>query len=198
VKTECINEQFSYLERAARIAEIENYHCQEVKPDNSINQKEAEKKVRSFSLLKNCRDGRIAEIPVNTIGKIIKHKGYDISKIIEYLPCLYETSLIGWSENEKQQANHKLHPNIIKYHHYINKFTDGTNDYYIRFTINEEKTKSGRIGKNYIHSAAISDISIYKKTMVSNVSVIIGTGEANTSSLIDKRLNDFFNSVKEK
>ena len=183
-------------ELAARIEEIKKLQCKEVKPAHSISQKEAEKKVRLFSQIKNNRDGRIVEIPVNTIGKIIKNKGYDISKIVDYLPILYETSILGWSENEIQQIKHKTHPNIKKYHHYINKFKDGTNNYYIRFTLNEEKTKPGKTGKNYIHSTAISKTSIYKKTTVPIVSVIIGTGVKNSSSFIDKRLIDFFNSVK--
>jgi len=80
----------------------------------------------------------------NFIGKIINHKGYDISRIINFIPFLYETSLLGWSEPEIQRKEHKYHPNIKAYHNYINKFSDRNGEYFIRFTIREEKAKKNK------------------------------------------------------
>ena len=124
---------------AARITAIDKLDVQKLIIGASISQKEAENLARTFKQIKNINDGRIAEIPINTIGKIIKHKGYDFSRIIEHIPVLYKTSILGWSEPEKQREGHKHHPNINEYHHYINKFSDEIDEYYIRFTLNEEK-----------------------------------------------------------
>ena len=184
-------------ELAARIEEIKKLQCKEVKPARSISQKEAEKKVRLFSQIKNNRDGRIAEIPISTIGKILRHKGYDISKIFNDITVLYEESIYGWSEPEIETSEHKPHTNITSIHHYINKFFDGNQGYYIRFTISEEKVKQGRMGKNYIHSTAISNTLIYENGGYSQRIRNIDPGETNTPPpFIDKRLIDFFNSVK--
>jgi len=199
VRLENFKKWFGDWEQAARIEAIEKLDAEKVNINNPINQKEAEKIARSFKPIKNSNDGRIAEIPVNTIGKIIKHKGFDISRIIENIPALYKKSKLGWSEPEIQREGHKTHTNIKEYHHYINKFTDGTNEYFIRIIVNEERTNSGKTGKNNIHSTAVSNVNTNKsKTAAGSiVSVIIGTGEANSAPpFIDLRLAEFFNSVK--
>jgi len=199
VRMENFKKLFGDWELAARIEAIEKLDAEKVNINNSISQKEAENIARLFEPIKNSNDGRIAEIPVNTIGKIIKHKGFDISRIIENIPALYKTSKLGWSETEIQREGHKTHTNIKAYHHYINKFTDGTNEYFIRIIVNEERTNSGKTRKNNIHSTAVSDVNSYKnKTATGSiVSVIIGTGEANSAPpFIDTRLAKFFNSVK--
>ena len=82
-------------ERKEHIDKILNLPAQKIIPHEKTSQKAAEDYVRSLLPIKNINDGRMAEIPVNTIGKIIKHKGYDISRIIKLLPSLYETSILG-------------------------------------------------------------------------------------------------------
>jgi len=176
--------------------EIENLKAQKITSNEPKNQKEVEAITRSFEKIKNRRDGRIARIPVNTIGKIIKNKGYDISKIIEYIPFLYETSLFGWSELEKLSERHKAHPNIKEYHNYINKFTDGTGEYFIRFTLAEEKVKPGKIGESIIHSTAISNIEIYKKGDHPQRIRDYLPGRNRPTAFYDLKLAEFFNSVK--
>jgi hypothetical protein len=64
-------------ERAERIARIENLEAKIIEINEPISQKEAEQSVNKEIVNKN--DGRISLIPVNTIGKIYRHKGYDIS-----------------------------------------------------------------------------------------------------------------------
>jgi len=103
---------------------------------------------------------------------------------------------LGWSEPEIQREGHKTHPNIKAYHHYINKFTDGTDEYFIRFTLYEEKAKFGRSGKNIIHSTAISNITVYKNGDGSQRIRVMYPGEASSSPFLDLRLVEFFNSVK--
>ncbi|MCL2443609.1 MAG: hypothetical protein FWD13_09140 [Treponema sp.] len=164
--------------------------------NESKSKKEAEKIILLFKPIKNLLDGRIAEIPRNTIGKIYGHKGYDITRIIEHIPILYETALFGWTEPETKREGHKLHPNINKYHHYINKFTDGNKEYYIRFTLTEEKAKPGKTGKSKIHSTAISDIALYKNGGSSNRIRVIYPGEISTPPFYDIRLAEFLNTVK--
>ncbi|MCL2802125.1 MAG: hypothetical protein FWD28_10240 [Treponema sp.] len=184
------------MEYTNRVTTIQNLEAQKITLNMVLNQKEAENIVRSFSPIKNLNDERIAEIPVSTVGKIIKHKGYDVSRIINYIPALYETSLLGWSEPEVHQKGHKYHPNIKEYHHYINKFNDGIGEYFIRFTLSEEKAKKVKIGKNYIHSTFISSVTIYKNGDGSQRIRENSPGEASSPPFYDLRLINFFNSVK--
>jgi len=53
------------------------------------------------------------------------------------------------------------------------------------------------IGKNKIHSTAISDITVYKNGDGSQRIRVMYPGEANSSPFYDLRLAEFLNSVKE-
>jgi len=161
-----------------------------------VSKKEAENMVYEFKSIKNEFDGRIIEFPKNTIGKIYRHRGYDISKIIRYIPILYKTSVFGWSEPEIKREGHKTHPNINKYFHYINKFSDGNDEYFIRLTVTEEKAKQGKTGAFKLHSTAISKTSLYKNGDGLQRIRVITPGEASSSPFLDSRLAHFFNSVK--
>jgi len=176
--------------------EIQNIVLEKITLNKPIDQKTAENMAGSFGIIANENDGRIVEIPINTIGKILRHKSYDYSRIINSLPLLFKTSILGWSENEIPKEGHKKHPNIKKYHHYINKFTDGDGEYYIRFTVNEANVKAGKTGKNLIHSVAISDIAIYEKGDGSDRFRLRRPGVKNASPFTDIKLIHFFNSVK--
>ena len=79
----------------------------------------------------NQADGRIATLPVQRIGKIIGHKGFNVATIFEDLVNLFETSILLWSEPEIQREGHKSHDNIKAYHHYLNKFAYGSGQYFI-------------------------------------------------------------------
>ena len=131
--------------------------------NESRGQKTVEAEVRVWPPFCNVIDNRRAEVPVNTVGKILNHKGYDISTIVDAILLLYKTSICIISEPEAILQGHKRHPNIVAYHHYLNRFKDSNGDeYFIRFTLFEEKSRK-EAGKNLIHSIFISDVNIYKK-----------------------------------
>ena len=160
-----------------------------------IDQKCTEDAIRQWSFMKNKDDSRIAIFPVNTVGKILNHKGYYISTIINAIPFLYETSIRIISEPESIKVGHKNHPNIAAYHHYLNHFTDSKGDaYFIRFSLFEEKSRKGT-GRNIIHSIFVSDSNIYKKkTSDSNMTGIIAPDER-IKTPSDLKLQHFFASV---
>ncbi|MDR2694747.1 MAG: hypothetical protein LBB74_11145 [Chitinispirillales bacterium] len=159
-------------DRARRAAEIQSLPARYVELGEPMDKKAAEVAVRVFGEMKNDNDGRRAILPVDSVGKILRHRGYELSRIIKSIPELYKTSLFGWSERENVRPGHKEHPNIKEYHNYINKFTDGDGEYYIRFTVNEETAKPNRVGRNIVHSAAVSDITL-RKAATRNVSGLL-------------------------
>jgi hypothetical protein len=176
--------------------ELLNIKVVEIPLGEPMSQKAAEDYVRRLSPICNDKDGRIVEIPVNTIGKIYRHKGYDISRIIGYIPELYKTSIFLWSEPVMSKKGHKWHWNIKEYHHYCNKFFDGIDEYIIRITIFNLKAKAGKKGKNFIHSTAISNV-FYKNGDGSLDRVrVIDPGVSNPSPFIDIKLMHFLDSVK--
>jgi len=183
-------------ERKAKINEINNLPVKNVVLNEKTDKKTAENIARAHPAITNINDGRTACIPVATVGKMLGHRGFDISRIIRDIPRFYETSIRAWSEPEILRDGHKPHNNIKEYHHYINKFTDGIDEYYIRFTIPETKAEKGEIkGNNCIHSVAISDIAIYKKGDDSQHGRLMYPDGAKSSPFVDKRLQEFFDST---
>jgi hypothetical protein len=179
-------------EMAQRAAEIQNLPARYVERGAPMDKKAAEDIARGFGVMENDDDGRRVILPMASVGKILRHKGYDFSRIIESIPELYKTSLFGWPEAETLMTGHKEHPNIKEFHQYINKFTDGDGEYYIRFTIKEEVGNSHESGRSLMHSAAISDVAIYKKGGTSQRIWGIDPGEASLPPFVDRKLQEFF------
>ena len=184
--------------RTGKVVEVQRLFVKSISLGRPTDKKTAENMVRAFSLITNVNDGRSALFPIETVGKILRHKGFDFSRIIGDIPYLYETSVLGWSETEMPKAGHKAHPNVKGYHHYVNKFTDGANEYYIRFTVHEEKARPGRTGRNFVHSAAISNVAVYKKSGDSRHDRVTFPGEASRPPFVDRRLEQFFGLTNNK
>lgn len=200
-------------ELAIRAAEIQSLPARYIELGEPMDKKAAENAVRAFGGMTNVNDGRTVTLPLAAVGKILRHKGFDFSRIIKDIPELYKTSLFGWSEVEDLKPGHKEHVNIKVFHQYVNKFTNGDGKYYIRFTVREEKGRPPQSGRSLIHSAAVSDITIYKKGGHSQRIWGIDPGEASPppfnnggsqriwgidpgatspSSFVDRKLQEFF------
>jgi len=185
------------IERKVKAEKICGLSVKSLSLESSLDQKSAKELVRGFLPITNISDGRTARFPVESVGKILRNNEFDISQIIRDIPRLYETSILIWSELEFQQIGHKPHPNISEYYHYINKFSDGSNEYYIRFTVPEERAgRTGGNGRSFIHSAIISDTTVYnKKGDGSQQARVILPGEKSLSPFVDKRLREFFDAT---
>ncbi|MDR1330017.1 MAG: hypothetical protein LBK23_10505 [Oscillospiraceae bacterium] len=178
--------------RARRVLDMEP---RKVKPRGAISENAAEELARSFGAMENEDDGRTALLPVKSVGKILRNRGFDISTIFRDIPELYETALPAWSEPETRREGHKEHSNIKAYHNYVNVFTDGGGEYYIRFTITEMNAKPHQTGENFIHGTAISDVGIYKKSNSLGESGVHLPGTSGEPLFTDTRLQQFFDSV---
>lgn len=176
---------------------------QQIKPvkiDNNRNitdQKEAEKIFRSFGEVKNKTDGRSADFAVQTVGKILRHKGFEYGKIIESANDLFKNAQKVYSNKEEQKEGHKSHPNITAYHNYINKVELDGHEYYIRFTTREFVKGKKELPDN-MHSCAVSEIALYENKKANSTNVSGSTpGENSNQPFIDYRLSDFFKYVNE-
>ena len=201
-RTQKFKDSFGDWELVGNADNISKMPIQNVSISTPLGKGSLENQAQKFGEITNINDKVKATIPVSSIGKILKHKGFDIASIFNSLNNLFETSLIAFSEPEKIKAGHKQHNNIEQYHHYINKFTDGKgNTYYIRFTLHQEKSKKGYgKGKNFIHSTFISDVNVYNannnKTGNTAMTPIL-TNTGRTALPVDYKLQNFFNSAKE-
>ena len=175
---------------------IKNLPIKNITIAEPITQREAREVVRNFPKeITNTNDGRVVRFPVATVGKIFSSKNMNTIKIIRNIPELFSTSLKAWSEPEVVFAGHKSHPNVNEYHHYINKFSDGTDEYFVRFTVPEDKIGRAGIIKNVIHTATVSEVSVYKKGDPTQRALVTYRGEGSQSPFVDKKLQEFFASI---
>jgi hypothetical protein len=178
--------------------QIENLPVKKITIDEPISQREAREIVRNFPKeIVNISDGRVVSFPVATVGKINSSKNPNVIRVIRDIPELYRTSIKAWSEPEIVFAGHKSHPNVKEYHHYINKFTDGTDEYFIRITVPEDKIGRAGITRNIIHAATVSEIALYKKEKddPTQRALVTYRGEGSQSPFVDKKLQEFFASI---
>ena len=187
--------------RAEIIRQIQELEPVQVTPTEMLTDVEAKAKTKSFGMMENQTDKRQVFLSVETVGKLFGQGSFKISTIFSDLKKLYETSLPAWSEPEIIREGHKGHPNVKAFHHYVNKFTDETGTYYIRFTVREvgptKKGISRSPSDSHVHSTIISDVTVYKEEMALSQNEFRNhRGELERGPFIDKRLQDFFDSVK--
>ena len=129
--------------------------------ETSLSKKEAEEIVSNLENGKNKFDGRETTWVKSSVGKILRHKGFDSSLLIPKLKDVYDNSVPILSEHEIKKDGHKIHNNFKGYHHYVGKIQLNDNEYYVRFTLQELNTKKKDFIPNQLHSTFVSDINIY-------------------------------------
>lgn len=124
--------------------------------------KAIEEAFSNFAPVANANDGRVITFPNSMAGKVARHKGFDVGRIAGAFDQLLQSAVPMMSQTEQAREGHKAHPEITAYHHYINRFEQGGNTYYARFTVQQMKTKPGKQGANYAHSTFVSSVEVYE------------------------------------
>ena len=151
----------------------------------------------------NKYDGRIVDFVHSTLGKILRHKGFDYRLIVPKLKDIFDDSVPVLSEKEQTKEGHKIHGNFEGYHHYLGKVSLDGNDFYVRLTVQElhtnpSKKKPVGFTPNQLHSAHISDVEIYNADQHPVDSQIINRATDDvTSTKYDAKLHDFLKSAKD-
>lgn len=93
--------------------------------------------------------------------------------------------------------DHKKHPNFKGYHHYLGKIIWSQREYYVRFTLQEIKTRRKDIISNQLHSTYVSDIEIYSTDNRVNTGNTPATAKVDAINT-DAKLVDFLKKQKNK
>ncbi len=170
---------------------------------NTFNDKQLRDTYASLPNGKNIYDGRIVEFVNVSLGKILRHKGFDYRQIVPQIKTLFDKSVPIFFEKELLKPGHKVHGNYEGYHHYLGKIEMDGRNYYVRFTVQElhtnpTKKKSPGFTPNQLHSAHISDIEIYSADLHPVNSQIINRATDNEiSTNIDTKLQKYLESAKQ-
>ena len=190
VRTKAFKSWFGDWEIAAKVKAIKGVSPISLDKQHPMSQKEAEATVEKLENGVNKHDGREVTWVKSSIGKILRHKGFDASILVPKLKEVYDESIPLLSESEEHKEGHKSHPNFRGYHHYVGKVNyDGT-EYYVRFTIQELNTHKQDFVPNQLHSTFVSEVKIYS----ANTRVNTGNTPATTniSTTTDAKLAQFF------
>ena len=191
VRTEAFKEWFGDWEAFHWAKILINSNAITLDNETSLSKKEAEEIVSILENGKNKFDGRETTWVKSSVGKILRHKGFDSSLLIPKLKDVYDNSVPILSEHEIKKDGHKIHNNFKGYHHYVGKIQLNGNEYYVRFTLQELNTKKKDFIPNQLHSTFVSDINIYS----TNNRVNTGNNPATANvdaKYIDTKLSDFF------
>ena len=194
VRTKAFKRWFGDWEKAELMRLIESITPIRLDNEKPIPQKEAETIVENLENGVNKHDGRKVTWVKSSIGKILRHKGFDASLLIPKLKEVYDSSVHILSEEEIHKEGHKEHPNFKGYHHYVGKVSLNGKDYYVRFTLQELNTKKEDFVPNQLHSAFVSDIGIYSADTRVNTGNTPAT--ANISTDTDAKLAKFLKEAE--
>ena len=150
---------------------------------------------RGFGIVTNSRDGRSVRFPANSAGKMVYQKQFAAA-----FGELFKTAVRAWSEKENPVEGHKPHANIENFHSYVDKFTDGRREFYVRFTVRESKDEGSDIRDN-VHAAEISDVSVYQKTEASplpnNQTGRRDASDTGRKPHVDRKISYFLEGIKD-
>lgn len=193
VRTKAFKRWFGDWEFAEILNMIDKIKPISVTNNPTISKKDAEAIFERLENGKNKYDGREITWVKNTVGKILRNKGFDASKLVPIIKEVFDNSVHIISENEIIKDGHKKHSNFIGYHHYVGKIEDNGKEYYVRFTVQELNTRKKDFVPNQLHSTFISDIEI----MSANTRVNTGKSPATTniSTHVDAKLQTFFETA---
>ena len=195
VRTRAFKDWFGDWEKAAKLRMIGNISPVSVDRFSHIEQKEAEAIFEKLENGKNIHDGCEVQWVKSAVGKILRHKGFDTSRLIPVIKDVFDNSVLIASEQEMKREGHKEHPNFKGYHHYVGKIQADGKEYYVRFTLQELNTHNKNIVANQLHSTYVSDIEI------TSADTRVNTGNApataNTSTFVDAKLRQFLEEAKE-
>ena len=144
-----------------------------------------------FGEVRNEDDGYAVRFSKEAAGKILRHRGFDQSRIASLLDVIYAKSLWAWDDAVRFEEGKKAHRNFLRYRNYIGKVSVGKSVYYVRFTITET------IGDgNLVHSTFVSDVRVYDEGAGGLSIPDSNRAKVASAPLTDNRLANWFGAVK--
>jgi hypothetical protein len=150
----------------------------------------------------NKNTGQTAIFVKKSFDKIIGHKGFD-KRVIPILACAFENAVHMY--DEPVNISHKIHTNFNGYSHYVAKILIDGKPVYMRFTLENLKTKPGKTKMSQFQSVHLS-FECHKALVPTKNnaaeprvnSAIITTATWGANGTTDLKLQQWLNNVKQK
>ena len=157
-----------------------------------VSDKKAAKKLfGDFGCVRNASDGYEVRFPKESVGKILRHRGFDQTSILAVLDKVFVSSLWAWDDPVRFEEGKKRHRNFARYRNYVGKVLSSERVLFVRFTITETMGDG-----NLVHSTFVSDVRLYEDKSARGLSVPDNNRAKVASALLtDDRLANWFASV---
>lgn len=153
--------------------------------------KTAKKLFGDFGCVRNASDGYEVRFPKESVGKILRHRGFDQTSILAVLDKVFAGSLWAWDDPVRFEEGKKRHRNFSRYRNYVGKVLSGGRVLFVRFTITETMGDG-----NLVHSTFVSDVRLYEDKSARGLSTPDNNRAKVASALLtDDRLANWFASV---
>ena len=180
----------SEAERAMKIRDLKPI---EVKPNN-LSKEELKNVYDNLEPVE--KDGNNIEFYRSAFKKVYKEGGLS-AQAIPALREVLENSILAYSEPDtlggkirKDGTEHKEHKNILSFDNYVGKMKLEGKEYFVRFTVQNEKDRSGT------HSFFVSNVELYEKPTESQTIPITSRGTTGFDGIPDTKLAKFFERAK--
>ncbi|MBE2895532.1 hypothetical protein HPC38_01395 [Pasteurellaceae bacterium HPA106] len=197
VRTPAFKKWFGDWELAQKAHQIDQLKAQDVNHQNLSND-EVKSIYKGIGDVVNVNDQRTVNFVQGALGKILRHKGVDQRVLVPQLDTLFAQSIPLYFEPQRTDKV-KQQTNIVGYHNYLNKVRIDGNDYFVRFTVQEVKSKkpASQFNPNQLHSSFISDVEMYNATDTFVNSQIINRATQVSGGIVDSKLAQFLEKVND-
>nr|WP_156469167.1 hypothetical protein [Cephaloticoccus primus] len=148
------------------------------------------RKFHEFGEVANELDGRRVKFPSRMAGKIARDKGLSPLRVAAGFDRLFRAAVPMYSEELKPKE--KDQSGLAGYHHYVAKLRFEGGDYYVRFTVHEQRAsgveRAG--GQSTMHSSFISEVRIYSSSAVgtsSDALPVLTKAQTESSAMAEPR-----------
>jgi hypothetical protein len=205
VRTNGFRRWFGEWELAAKLQLIEDLAATGIKPGN-YTREQLQQIYRDIPNGENKLDNRAVSFSHSIFGKMYRNENSLFGKIVPQLKDVFDNSIPIYSEQEQEKEGHKSHPNLEGYHNYLGKVTVEGKEYYVRFTVQEQKivnkdAKQKEGTPNQMHNAFVSEVELYdidaKNKTANNLTDAATNGAKDVSGITDAKLQHFFEKARE-
>ncbi|MDR0507893.1 MAG: hypothetical protein LBH32_13905, partial [Dysgonamonadaceae bacterium] len=204
VRTPQFKKWFGDWEMANKLQLIEYLAAVGIKP-HTYDRAQLDNIYKAIENGKNKFDNREVSFTHNVFGKMYRKDDSLFGKIVPQLKNIFDQSVPIYSEPEIKREGHKEHPNLVGYHNYLGKVTIDGKDYYVRFTVQEQKVadKNAKLKDgtpNQMHNTFVSEVELYaidtKNKTANNLTDAATNGAKDVSGITDTKLQQFFETAR--
>ena len=144
------------------------------------------------------KDGREIVFYNSAFGKNYRPDG-NFAKVIPQLSELLEHSQFAYSEPDKlggtqriDGTSHRPHPNVKSFDNYVAKAKIGSQEYFVRMTIQNQQGNSA----SGVHSSMVTNVELYENPAKLNSLPTIRGGAVNYDRITDAKLRESSENAK--